>query len=260
MSSSSEADARAHAPSADAIGPLADLPADEQPLAAENLKLFASLGLPPEHHGGRSVRVPRELAARLHKSCLDCFASAERNGSPGGLHVVHGGREHVFWGFETYDRVQAPLVRTEQRKWTTMLPVHELEELQWRPLLFNGLDGLEELIALAKAEAGNLTLLACHMLRQDSKQACFSWHQDNLNNPHTKLSMVFLLSERSSSMRVAGFAPFVYDGPGHGCAFPSGAHHRSGGSSAGTLKITFFFGSGVSAAGLLIARKERGEW
>ena len=112
-----------------------------------------------------------------------------------------------------------------------MLPVHELEELQWRPLLFNGLDGLEELIALAKAEAGNLTLLACHMLRQDSKQACFSWHQDNLNNPHTKLSMVFLLSERSSSMRVAGFVPFVYDGPGYGCAFPSGAHHRSGGSS-----------------------------
>ena len=53
---------RARAPSADAIGPLADLPADEQPLAAENLKLFASLGLPPEHHAGRSVRVPRELA------------------------------------------------------------------------------------------------------------------------------------------------------------------------------------------------------
>ena len=40
-------------------------------------------------------------------------------------------REHIFWGFETYDRVQAPLVKAEQKKYTTMLPVHELEETAW---------------------------------------------------------------------------------------------------------------------------------
>jgi hypothetical protein len=111
-------------------------------------------------------------------------------------------------------------------------------------------------------------------------------------------------------MRVAGFDSFVYDRQGSGCAFPSAAHHRSGSSSAGTMKITcpsrkdrtraycrnigklvrsggssrqprvpvltgrtrtrvalllvlahtVFFGSGVSAASLLLARKERGEW
>ena len=71
-----------------------------------------------------------------------------------------------------------------------MLPVHEIEEVSWQPLLHNGIDGLQELLALAKAEAKGLTLLACHMLRQDSLQACFSWHQDNKNNPHTRLSMV----------------------------------------------------------------------
>ena len=113
---------------------------------------------------------------------------------------------------------------------------------------------------MAKAAAGGLVLLACHMLRQDSLQACFAWHQDNRNNPHTKLSMVFLLSAGKSSMRIAGFEPFVYDAQGVGCAFPSAAHHRSGGSSAGTMKITFFFGDGVPAAGLLFARKARGEW
>ena len=50
-----------------------------------------------------------------------------------------------------------------------------------------------------------LALLACHMLRQDSLQACFSWHQDDKNNPHTLLSMVFLLSDGRSTMRLAGF-------------------------------------------------------
>ena len=46
------------------------------------------------------------------------------------------------------------------------------------------------------------------MLRQNSLQARFDWHQDNLNNPHTLLSMVFLLSDSRSSMQVAGFDPF----------------------------------------------------
>ena len=120
---------------------------------------------------------------------------------------------------------------------------------------------LQELISRAKALAGpGLALLACHMLRQDSLQACFSWHQDDKNNPHTLLSMVFLLSDGRSTMRLAGFEPFEYDGAGCGCAFPSGAHHRSGGAARGTMKITFFFGHAVPAAGLLLARKERGEW
>ena len=78
-------------------------------------------------------------------------------------------------------------------------------------------------------------------------------------SPHTKLSMVFLLSDGPSQMRVAGFESFVYDGAGCGCAFPSAAHHRSGESSTGTLKITFFFGDATPAAGLLLARKARGE-
>ena len=64
--------------------------------------------------------------------------------------MVAGGREHVFWGFENYDRVQAPLIRSEQRKYTTMLPLHEVEEVSWQPLLFGGLDGLLELINFAK--------------------------------------------------------------------------------------------------------------
>ena len=233
---------------------------EESQLTAENLALFKRLQLPPAHHGGRAVSMPPELAATLHASLIACFERGERNNSPGGLHVVHGGREHTFWGFETYDRVQAPLVRSAQKKYTTMLPVHELEETSWQPLLFNGLAGLEETIRLAKAQAGGLTLLACHLLRQDSLQACFSWHQDNRNNPFTRLSMVFLLSADSSTMRIAGFAPFEYRSQGEGSAFPSEAHHRSGGASPGTIKITFFFGDATPSAALLVARQARGEW
>ena len=60
-------------------------------------------------------------------------------------------------------------------------------------------------------------------------------------------------------MRIAGFPPFYYDGPGSGCTFPSAAHHRSGEATAGTLKITFFFGVGQPAAALYLARGLRGE-
>ena len=158
-----------------------NLAADEARLASENRALFRAIGLPEEHHGGRRVAIPAELAMRLHASLLACFERGNAGGNAGGLHVVHGGEEHVFWGFETYDRVQAPLDGREQRKHTTMLPVHEVEEARWRPLLSNGIDGFDELTRRAKAMAGGLTMLACHMLRQGSLQACFSWHQDSLN-------------------------------------------------------------------------------
>ena len=47
-------------------------------------------------------------------------------------------------------------------------------------------------------------------------------------------------------MRVAGFDSFVYEGQGCGVAFPSAAHHRSGGCThAGTVKVTFFFGEEI---------------
>ena len=62
------------------------------------------------------------------------------------------------------------------------------------------------------------------------------------------------------SAQVAGSEPFVYDGVGSGVLFPSEAHHRSGPASAGTLKITFFFGTNQSSAALFLSRKMRGEW
>ena len=234
---------------------------EESALAAENLALFAKLRLPVDHHGGRRVSISQPLARTVLSSFQAGFERAERKGNAGGLTVIHGGWEHTFFGFEDYNRVQADLVPSSQKRSTTMLPVHELEERSWQPLLFNGIPGFEELIASAKLQAGaGLTLLACHMLRQDSKQACFAWHQDNLNNPFVKLSMVFLLSEGSSSMRVAGFEAFNYATQGDGCAFPSAAHHRSGPPSPGVLKITFFFGEPQAAAALLVARQARGEW
>ena len=166
--------------------------------------------------------------------------------------------ESTCSGVETYDKVQAPLIRDVQRK-TTMIPVYELEETSWQQLLHR-VAWFQEVISHAKAQAENMTLLACHILRQDSLQACFSWHQDNRNNPFTRLSMVFLLSEAASTMRIAGFEPFRYASQGDGCAFPSEAHHCSGGSSPGTVKITFFFGDATPSAALLVARQARGEW
>lgn len=229
-------------------------------LAAENDALFLRLGLPAEHRGGRSIQISASLAQRLHDSLQAAYVRGRSSGSSGGLDVRAAGRRHVFWGFENYTSVQASLNREEQRKWTTMLPVHEVEEATWRPLLYGGLDGFEELVALAKCLAGDHMLLACHLLHQGSLQACFTWHQDNRNNPLTKLSMVFLLSPGPSTMCVAGFEPFVYQGPGHGCCFPSEAHHRSGGSRAGTVKITFFFGDSTPPAAVYYARSLRGEW
>ena len=124
-----------------------------------------------------------------------------------------------------------------------------------------GLDGLRELVDHARRFANGERLLACHVLQQGSLQACFGWHQDNKNNPFTKFSMVFLLSRASSTMRIAGYGPFEYAAQGSGCVFPSGAHHRSGESRSGTLKITFFFGStsSTSGASVLFARKARNE-
>ena len=52
-----------------------------------------------------------------------------------------------------------------------MLPVHEENDQRWQYLLYNGIDGLEELITRAKADAGGLALLSCFILRQDSAQA-----------------------------------------------------------------------------------------
>ena len=88
-----------------------DMSAEERTIAEENLALFLSLRLPEEHRGGRPVAVPAALAQRLHAACLDAFARGERSGNRGGLHVVHGGAEHVFWGFETYVHVQAALAK-----------------------------------------------------------------------------------------------------------------------------------------------------
>ena len=232
----------------------------EEVLAAQNRRLFDRLGLPEEVHGGKRVQAPRDACARLHAACLAAFEASNARGDEGGLFLSAAGREKCFWGFQNYDRVQATLNPRVQRKNTTMLPLHEVEDVSWQALLFAGLDGLSELVAYAKGLAGENMMLACHMLRQDSLQACFGWHQDNLNNPHTKISMVFLLSPTRSSMQVAGAEPFVYDGVGSGVLFPSEAHHRSGSASAGTLKITFFFGANQSSAAMFLSRKMRGEW
>ena len=169
---------------------LASMGEEEAALATENATLFARLCLPPTYHGGRHIRAPAEVATRLHTSLLRAFEYGRQTGNTGGLHVRADGRQHVFWGFENYDKVQAPLDGKEQRKWTTMLPVHEVEEASWRALLYKGLDGLEDLVTHARAYADGHMLLACHILQQDSSQACFAWHQDNRNNPLTKVSMV----------------------------------------------------------------------
>ena len=124
----------------------------------------------------------------------------------------------------------------------------------WQPLLCNGIDGFAELVARAKADAGGLSLLSCFVLRQDSAQARFAWHQDN-NFPYTKLTVVYLLTAGSSSMRVAGYDDFVYESQGCGVAFASAAHHRSGPCShAGTMKVTFFFGDDIDEEVLFYTR------
>ena len=88
------------------------------------------------------------------------------------------------------------------------------------------------------AAGGGLAMLSCFVLRQDSAQARFVWHQDN-NFPHVKLTIVYLLTVGASTMRVAGFDSFVYESQGCGVAFPSAAHHRSGGCShPGTMKVS----------------------
>ncbi|KAL3912289.1 MAG: hypothetical protein SGPRY_008385 [Prymnesium sp.] len=245
------------------LGPSSSHTASDAPLEAleaQNHALFLRLALPPHHRGGRAVRAPPRVCSRLHDACRHAFAASEERGEPGGLFLCAGGEQATFWGFQNYDRVQSKLVPTVQRQFTTMLPLHELEDTRWRRLLFSALDGLEELVSFAKAQAGGHTLLACHMLRQDSQQACFAWHQDNLNNPNTQISMVFLLSDTRSTMQVAGSEPFVYDGSGSGVIFPSEAHHRSGPASNRTLKITFFFGVSQSSAAMFLSRKMRGEW
>ena len=226
----------------------------EAPLAAANIRLFDRIALPTDHRGGRSISAPADLCERLHTALLEGFERAEAKGEPGGLHVAHGGQAQTFWGFDTYKAVQAPLDSKAQRKVTTMLPVSGRDGEQWKALLSGGIDGLDELFACAKAAANGLSMLSCFVLRQDSAQARFVWHQDN-NFPHVKLTMVYLLTSGSSTMRIAGFDSFVYERQGCGVAFPSEAHHRSGGCThRGTMKVTFFFGEEVEQAALLYTR------
>uniref|UniRef100_A0A7S2MFE2 Fe2OG dioxygenase domain-containing protein n=1 Tax=Haptolina brevifila TaxID=156173 RepID=A0A7S2MFE2_9EUKA len=136
-----------------------------------------------------------------------------------------------------------------------MIPVSGRDGERWKSLLSGGVDGLDELFALAKAAARGLAMLSCFVLRQDSAQARFVWHQDN-NFPHVKLTIVYLLTIGSSTMRVAGFDSFVYESQGCGVAFPSAAHHRSGGCShPGTMKVTFFFGEEADPEVLLYTRQ-----
>lgn len=131
--------------------PTEEMACPEAQLASENSRLFDQMDVSEAHRGGRRVQAPRAVAERLHAALLAGFKAGEAaNGSCGGLLLSAAGRYHTFWGFETYDRVQAPLDKAQQRKHTTMLPVHEVEEVSWRPLLSGGLDGLDELIAYAK--------------------------------------------------------------------------------------------------------------
>jgi hypothetical protein len=46
-------------------------------------------------------------------------------------------RWQTFWGFDNYDHVQAALDPAVQRRVTTMLPVHEIEERKWQDLLYH---------------------------------------------------------------------------------------------------------------------------
>jgi hypothetical protein len=178
----------AKAPPLRAVSSIAIFPAvsdkdQYERLAQDNQRLFDRLHLAPEHWAGRRVAAPKAVAERLHASLLASFSRATQRNEPGGLFVTVGGvaasvvgreprlcptssalrlcpfdsfprpcagREHTFWGFENYDRVQAALSRSEQRKVTTMLPLHETDDASWLPLLYGGLDGLQELVAFAK--------------------------------------------------------------------------------------------------------------
>eukprot|EP00966_Prymnesium_polylepis_P195061 4521833-Prymnesium_polylepis.1 len=78
-----------------------------------------------------------------------------------------------------------------------------------------------------------------HLLDQTSDQAKFDLHTDNA--PHLgdgydtiELSCVFCLTDGPSSMQVAGYEVFSYDGAGQGCVFHSALWHASVHAAPGT--------------------------
>ena len=141
-------------------------------------------------------------------------------------------------GYSTYGLVQAPLLWREQFLNTILL------ERETYGLYFCVLPGLEFLCHWCLDYLGGCgrRVEQIHFLRQDSKQARFSIHNDLLAD--IEVTFVFQLSPTRSSMQVIGAqAEQVYEGQGAGVAFWSGLYHRSGWATDGTMKVAIFVSS-----------------
>lgn len=86
-----------------------------------------------------------------------------------------------------------------------------------------------------------------HLLKQSStgklgaREALFDWHKDNVHDDKNSfLSVIVNLTCTKTSMQIAGFKEFHYDGIGNTAIFYSGLEHRSCYSEDGTMKLAMF--------------------
>ena len=145
-----------------------------------------------------------------------------------------------FHGWNTYSNVAcAKHDPAQQAKHTCVLYRGERGMLQ---RLSAALPGFGDVLALASSASPGMEIALVHALFQDSPQACFNWHCDNgvEGSEDVLRTIVILLSDTASSMQVKGFAEYAYDGQGSAVLFDSGAVHRSGNATAGTVKIALF--------------------
>ena len=145
-----------------------------------------------------------------------------------------------FHGWNTYSNVAcAKHDPAQQAKHTCVLYRGERDMLQ---RLSAALPGFGDVLALASSDSPGMEIALVHALFQDSPQACFNWHCDNgvEGSEDVLRTIVILLSDTASSMQMKGFSEYAYDGQGSAALFDSGAVHRSGNATAGTVKIALF--------------------
>ena len=93
------------------------------------------------------------------------------------------------------------------------------------------------------------TVIAFHILKQSvtgkdgAPEAVFYWHIDRkFELKDAYLSVIVNLRDTKTSMQVAGYKEYFYDGIGSAAIFYSKLWHKTGIAEDGTMKVAFFCG------------------
>lgn len=225
--------------------------------AATNKKKMETrrrLGMSPHYNdavGMVCLNVSPDAACRIRAKLNDGFETAYRYAHRANqLCLSANGEERYFVGFNTYPKMQGSRTvegYNRQRKYTTTIHKSYINFLLQAIPEVKDVVQVVQSVLCDRADEG-LELYCVDILRQSSTgdqgamEALFDTHSDNEGNRRiVSHSVVVLLSETSSSMRMNGFDTYEYPRVGSGVLFMSNDEHMSIHASPSTMKIALFF-------------------